>query len=195
MAGQPSPVENVRLGIHNGQTNFQYAGIPIRVRVRGHEVVAMVSVDTVNAPEFQRRGLLTRIGRQCYDAWHAAGVSLVLGLPSERWGSRASAPSWTGLFPSQWMVRPLRLVAFAHRALPGPMAWAAGILSPPTDRLWNTLWDRRIHSADSIQVNETENAGREFNQLWESCRLGWPITNVRERAWVNWGYLDPPEGS
>ena len=77
----------------------------------------MVSVDTMTAPEFQRRGLLSEVGRSTYAHWRDGGVAFVLGLPNERWGSRASALGWIELFPLQWLTRALRPAALLARRL------------------------------------------------------------------------------
>src|SRR5213594_2611005 len=87
----PSPVENVWLAVDEDRPVFHYAGIPTRYRLPAGEVTAMVSVDTMTAPEFQRRGLLSAVGRHVYDTWRAAGVPFVIGLPNQRWGSRTGA--------------------------------------------------------------------------------------------------------
>src|SRR3954469_21051885 len=63
----PSPVENVWLAVCDDAPIFHYAGIPTRYRLPAGEVTAMVSVDTMTAPEFQRRGLLSTVGRHAYE--------------------------------------------------------------------------------------------------------------------------------
>ncbi len=48
---QPSPVENVWLAVDADGPIFHYAGIPTRYRLPTGEATAMVSVDTMTAPE------------------------------------------------------------------------------------------------------------------------------------------------
>ena len=57
LKGQPSAVENVWLALADEKAIFQYAGIPTRFWLAHAPATAMVSVDTMTAPEFRRRGL------------------------------------------------------------------------------------------------------------------------------------------
>ncbi len=184
----PSPVENVWLAVHAAKPIFQYAGIPLRYRVLTGERIGMVSVDTMTAPEFQRRGLLTQVGHQAYDSWQAAGVPFVIGLPNQRWGSRANALGWIDLFPLQWLVRPLRPEALLARRLKmHPLTHLTLIASA-----WNRAWTRRLQHDTSIKIRSVTQAGPEFDQLWCLLEDDVPISLVRDSAWVNWRYLNAP---
>src|SRR5262245_5142496 len=184
----PSPVENVWLAVHDGAPIFQYAAIPTRYRLPEGEATAMVSVDTMTAPEFQRRGLLSTIGRHAYEAWRAAGIPFVIGLPNERWGSRASALGWQPLFSLQWLVRPLRPEALLARRMGLP---ALARLTP-LGALWNGLASTRAQMDRSIRVHPIDRAGPELDRLWRRCAADTPFSVVRDSAWVNWRYLDAP---
>lgn len=184
----PSPVENVWLAVHDGTPIFHYAGIPTRYRLPDREATAMVSVDTMTAPEFQRRGLLSRVGHHVYDTWRDAAIPFVIGLPNERWGSRASALGWEPLFPLQWLVRPLRPQAILARRARLPML---GRLAP-LGALWNGFWDSRLRRDVTIRTRRVERAGPEFDVLWGRCGASAQLSVVRDSAWVNWRYLDAP---
>jgi hypothetical protein len=184
---QPAtPVENVWLAIDGNAPIFHYAGIPTRYRLPGGEALAMVSVDTMTAPEFQRRGLLSAVGRRVYDTWRTAGVAFVIGLPNERWGSRAGALGWEPLFDLQWLARPLRPEAILARRLRMPLLARL----TPIGAVWNALWRLRRDSA--VRVRPVERAGSEFDQLWRRCGADAAVSVVRDAAWVNWRYLDAP---
>jgi Acetyltransferase (GNAT) domain len=184
----PSPVENVWLAVDADVPIFQYAGIPTRYRLPNGEVMAMVSVDTMTAPEFQRRGLLGSVGRHVYETWRAAGVPFVIGLPNERWGSRAGALGWQPLFMLQWLARPLRPEAILARRL----RWPGLARLTALGALWNAVWRIRAQGDPSVRVRPVERAGPEFDRLWQRCGAEAPVSVVRDSAWVNWRYLDAP---
>src|SRR5690348_11731237 len=68
-----SPAPNVLLAMSGGRPVFQYAGIPLAFLLDGERALGMVSVDTMTAPEFRRRGLLTRVAGEAYARWRDAG--------------------------------------------------------------------------------------------------------------------------
>jgi hypothetical protein len=184
----PAPCENVWLAVHQDMPIFQYAGIPLRCNLFGRERVSMVSVDTMTAPEFQKRGLLTQVGRFAYDQWRAASAAFVIGLPNERWGSRTNALGWIDLFPLQWLTRPLRPeVLLARRSNLRALArltWIGSIL--------NRWWDRSLQPDRSISIRSIQQAGSEFDQVWNKIRSTDQISVVRDSTWVNWRYLTAP---
>jgi hypothetical protein len=184
----PTPVENVWLAVEGDTPIFHYAGIPTRFRLPGGEALAMVSVDTMTAPEFQRRGLLSAVGRTVYDTWRAAGVAFVLGLPNERWGSRAGALGWEPLFDLKWLARPLRPESILARRLRMPLLARL----TPIGAAWNALWRLRQRRDPAVRVRPVERAGAEFDQLWRRCGMDTAVSVVRDAAWVNWRYLDAP---
>jgi hypothetical protein len=185
---QAAPFENVWLAVHEDRPIFQYAGIPLRYNLFGRECFGVVSVDTMTAPEFQKRGLLTQVGCLAYDHWRAANAAFVIGLPNERWGSRANALGWIDLFPLQWLARPLQpemvLARRSRLKLIANFKWIGSIL--------NRWWDRSLKPDRSISVRSIEHAGSEFDQVWELIRSTDQISIVRDSAWVNWRYLAAP---
>lgn len=188
LKGQPAPVENVWLAVHDGKPIFQNAALPLRFQLPGGAAVVMVSVDTMTAPEFRRRGLLTLVGRKSYEAWRDAGIPFVLGYPNEQWGSRTQALGWKVLFPLQWLIRPLRPELLLARRLKLPLV---GRLPWP-GMVWNGFWDRNLKPDRQIQVRQVTEAGTEFDTLWQICRQDFPVSTIRDREWVKWRYLRSP---
>jgi hypothetical protein len=184
----PSPVANVWLAIHENEPIFQYAGIPTRCVADGRAVTGMVSVDTMTAPEFQRRGLLTQVGGRTYAEWRAAGISFVMGLPNERWGSRTNALGWVELFDLQWLARPLRVETRLARRLRLKPIGKLSVVSA----LWNAFWNMSLQRAEAVEIRTITKAGAEFDQLWHATRADAFMSVQHDRAWVQWRYLDAP---
>ena len=138
----------------------------------------MVSVDTMTAPEFQRRGLLSEVGRTTYAHWRDGGVAFVLGLPNERWGSRTRALGWTELFPLQWLTRPLRPARLLARRTGLPEVTAL-------DALWNGIADRPLAvRGEPVSVRVLAHAEAALDRLWAACRGEHRFSVVRDRAWL-----------
>ncbi len=184
----PSPLANVWLAVADGKAIFHSAGIPVRFQLLGQNAIAMVSVDTMTAPEYRRRGLLTQVGRIMYDHYREAGIPFVIGLINEQWGSRAPALGWTELFCLEWQIRPLRPAALLARRFKLP---ALSQLTLP-GALWNRFWDRHLRPDGSIQIRHVERAGPEFDALWQTCAHDAALSIVRDSAWVNWRYIAAP---
>lgn len=184
----PSNVANVWLAAANGKAVFHYGGIPLRYRLNGSGGTAMISVDAMTAPEFRRRGLLTRGTKQAFAEWKARGIAFTLGLPNEQWGSRIAAAGWQRLFPLQWLVRPLRPEAFAARRFGMPWLRRATFVSD----LFGRLMRNRLHSDPRIELREIAQADGSLDRLWDRCRSDAMFSAVRDSAWVQWRFLSSP---
>lgn len=186
-----SPTSNVWLAVCEEKPVFQYAGIPTRFQLADGSATVMVSVDTMTAPEFRRRGLLTQVAQQVYSAWRAGGVAFVLGLPNNQWGSRAAALGWQELFPLQWLVRPLRPHAILARRLKMPLLSHVSFPSA----LWNRLLQARVHRDPQVRIERASQADAAFDQLWDACKSDWAFSTVRDRDWVQWRFLSAPSSA
>jgi len=185
---QPSAVENVWLAVFDDKPVFQYAGIPTRFWLSQTPASTMVSVDTMTAPEFRRRGLLTQVAGRVYAEWRERGIAFVIGLPNEQWGSRASALGWQALFPLQWLVRPLRPEAILARRLNVPSLREATFPAA----MWNRFLKGRVRRDPRVTTEPILHAGDAFDEFWDSCKAEWMFSTVRDRAWVHWRFLSSP---
>jgi hypothetical protein len=183
-----SKVPNVWLATHAEQPIFQYAAIHTRFKIDERTDDVMVSVDTMTAPAFRRRGLLTEVAARAYAAWRDAGVAFVIGLPNQQWGSRARALGWRELFPLQWLVRPLRPEALAARRLGLPGLGRIHVFG----RAWDRFANRRLRPRSDIEVTQAENAGADFDVVWERCRADTEFSAVRDAAWIERRFLSSP---
>jgi hypothetical protein len=185
---------NVWLAFEDDVPVFHYAAIPARFRLPAGDVTAMVSVDTMTAPARQGRGLLTQVARAVYDGWREAGVPFVIGLPNERWGSRAAALGWRPLFPLRWLTLPLRPeallarwlgtrlhVGVPAREMAAPLATAA--------RLWRRFNQWR-HRDPRVAVLPVERPDPQLDRLWQRLGSRAAVGVVRDAAWVAWRYCD-----
>jgi hypothetical protein len=183
----PTGVFNDWIALDAGRPIFHSGGIPVRYQLPDGQTTAMVSVDTMTAPEYRRRGLLTQVAQRMYASWRDAGVRFVIGLINDQWGSRAPALGWQPLFPLRWMVRPLKPSAILARH--ARIRARDGF--EPLDAVWNWLWDRR-RVDPQLRFRVVEDPGPEFDRVWAGCADGAGCSVVRDSAWVAWRYLECP---
>jgi hypothetical protein len=184
LRSRPSPAENVFLALDGDRAVFHYGGVPRRLRIRGRELDAMLSVDAMTDPDFRKRGLLTEVGRHAYDTWRAAGVALTYGLPNRQWGSRTGALGWRTLFPLRWRLLPLRPEAMLGRRLGWPALSHLDVLGRLTSR--SLL---RTRGGAALAIRAVTQAGAELDRLWERSAPLLEVSPVRDASWVSWRYL------
>ena len=181
-------VPNVWLATYSDEPIFQYAAMHTRFKVDERTRDVMVSVDTMTAPAFRRRGLLTEVAARAYDEWRDAGIAFVIGLPNQQWGSRARALGWRELFPLQWLARPLRPEALIGRRLRLPGLDKVRMFGAA----WNWFANRRLRRPVDIEVTQVESASTDFDVIWERCRGDTAFSVVRDAAWIERRFLSSP---
>src|SRR5579859_893321 len=194
LKGRPAPVENVWVAVaDDGRVIGQYAGIPVQVQLGGRPAPAMVSVDTMTAPDFRRRGILTTLGAAIYASWRAAGVAAVLGLPNQQWGSRTTALGWTTLFPLRWLRCPLHIERALARPgrLPTPLIVPARAAGGAMLAAWHP-WRRGSSPRRGLDVRRLAIGAPELDVLWTRLAPTYESLLVRDRAWVDWRYGQAP---
>jgi GNAT superfamily N-acetyltransferase len=87
-----------------------YAAFPTRFQLRGREVVAYQSFDTLTSLAFRGRGLFVRLAEVAYRQIAEAGASLVYGIPNgESFGGFVRRLGWSVLDPLPMLIRPIGL--------------------------------------------------------------------------------------
>lgn len=190
LKGLPSPVENVAVAASaEDRPIFQIGGLPRRLRTPAGDRLAMVAVDAMTAPAYRRQGVLTAACRETFEAWRAEGVSLVLGLPNEQWGSRTEALGWRPLMTLSWLIRPLQPQRIAAERLGIPaLAGLSGVAA-----LWNAPW-RATNTAElrARHVDDPGEASARVLRAWSLQSSRAPYALLRDERWIRWRYFDAP---
>jgi hypothetical protein len=144
-------------------------------------------------PEHRRRGLLTAVGEHAYRIWREAGISFVIGLPNQQWGSRAAALGWQELFALEWRVRPLRPERIAARRT----GWSALSHLRHAGNAWNYMWRWSLRKDPEVSVRRVREPDAVFDRLWAIMQRerapSLPRSIVRNGEWVAWRYLAAPD--
>jgi GNAT superfamily N-acetyltransferase len=160
----------------------QYATMPVRLSLAGHEVNASWGMDVMVAPERQRQGL----GDMLFRTWDRhTGASLGLGL-SDASSNLFQKMAWPNVGPVPCLVKPL-----SRRALRRP-TWPVGV-----NRLVSYLtfpWIRLVARSRPLQgeVQTIRHFDASFTRLWQRVSDRFPFAVRRDAAYLNWKYIQAP---
>jgi hypothetical protein len=188
LGGLPTPTPNVWVAWEHGRPIFHYASIPTPYQTPDGDAILMTGADLMTAPDQRRRGLLTTYAPQVYATWSQAGLPFTIGLPNERWGSRADHLGWQPLLPLAWLIRPLRPEALVARRLRLPFLARATLVS----RLWQRRW--RTAPPAGVVLQPIAAADARFDRLWQHAQPAHGFCVQRDQRWVQWRFLAAPAG-
>jgi GNAT superfamily N-acetyltransferase len=160
----------------------QYATMPVRLDVKGREVMGSWGMDVMVAPERQRRGL----GEVLFRTWDRnVGASLGLGLSDASYRLFQKL-NWPDVGPVPCLVKPLTRRAFRHPRWPVPinrlisaLTWPFVVIIARTRPL-------------SAEVRMVQRFDESFTRLWERLANKFDLAVRRDAAYLNWKFVGAP---
>lgn len=182
---RPSAVETVFVVTDGDRIVAEHAGIAHRFATPRGVLQGMGGAHAITDAAYRGRRLLYRVGTYAYERWREAGVAFVSGAPNPAWGSTAQRLGWRPYADLVSLIRPLSLSRIAAQRLRLPRALFS-IASRVHDRALPRL------KARDVVVDEVAVVDEAFDELFERIREDYPVTIVRDAAWVRWRFLDAP---
>jgi GNAT superfamily N-acetyltransferase len=160
----------------------QYATMPVKLSVRGREVMGSWGMDVMVAPERQRQGL----GEVLFRTWDRnVGASLGLGL-SEASYRLFQKLRWPDVGPVPCFVKPL-----TRRALRRPN-WPVGLnrlVSALTLPIVRIVARNRPLAAEVRMIQRFDDS---FTDLWNALAPKFDLAVRRDAAYLNWKFAHAP---
>jgi GNAT superfamily N-acetyltransferase len=185
---------------HEGAIVGFLGAFPTRIKVIDQEFVIYHDCDLIVAPHMRRQGVAKRLV-QAYDESASPLLSCMGYAPVN-----GRIRQHLGYHPAHLIpqaLRPLQITGIAQHLLANgriprvirhpPMSWiisasAAGLGTAISLLNRILLPPRRL----TVRVEPILFAGDEFDHLWETLRGQFPIVVVRDKAFVQWRFIDDP---
>ena len=166
-----------------GQTIVgQYACMPVRISVNGHEIDAAWGMDVMVAPERQRQGL----GDVLFRTWDRnVGASLGLGLSDSSY-KLFQKLRWPDLGPVPCLVKPLTRRALRRPTWPVALNRFVSYITLP--------WIRLVARPRPLEgeVRTIRHFDERFTRLWERVKHRFAFAVRRDAPYLQWKYIQPP---
>jgi hypothetical protein len=160
----------------------QYATMPVRLHVMGHEITASWGMDVMVAPERQRQGL----GELLFGTWDKhVDASLGLGL-SESSSRLFSKLRWPNVGPVPCLVKPLTRRAFRRPTWPAPVNGLVSALTLPVVKV--VARTRPLKA----EIEPTRRFPAGFTTLWDRIATNFDLAVRRDASYLNWKFISPP---
>ncbi len=160
----------------------QYATIPVRLSVKGHELDAAWGTDVMVAPERQRQGL----GEVLVRTWqNNVGAALGLGL-SESSSSLFKKLRFPSYGPVPCLVKPMSRRALRRPHWPVPINRMVSAIADPFVRL--VARSRPLQG----EVRVIRQFDDSFTRLWERAGGAFAGAVRRDMKYLNWRFIQAP---
>ena len=160
----------------------QYATMPMKLSLKGSEVLGSWGMDVMVAPERQRQGL----GEVLFRTWDRnVGASLGLGLSDSSYRLFQKL-NWPDVGPVPCLVKPLTRRAFRRPTWPVPINRLVSALTLPIVLIVARTRPLRA------EVRLIQRFDDSFTALWDELAPKFDLAVRRDAAYLNWKYVSAP---
>jgi hypothetical protein len=176
-----------------GLVSGHIAVLPRRYKIGGGTMAGSVVVNAITHPDFRGRGIFMVLHEDAFRSPGAQRIAFSFGFANENsergcfrhlgYRELVRLPLW---------ILPLNLPGIlASQPSKRSVSWrAAARAAQPLARLWRFLRQPRRSSA--VTVERIADFGPEFDDLWRAVSNTADNILVRDRAFLNWRFVEPP---
>jgi GNAT superfamily N-acetyltransferase len=176
-----------------GIVSGHIAGVPLRYRLAGKDVLGGIAVNAITHPEHRGRGIFIVLHAEVSKITAARDILFLFGFAnpnSEKGCLRHLHYHDLGRFPL-WVL-PLRWgrIAAAQESLPRFLRRPVGAAGAPFVALWRMA--RRPLGGRGIGVEKVAAIGPEFDGLWAEAGKDYTNIAVRDAKFLEWRFAKAP---
>jgi GNAT superfamily N-acetyltransferase len=171
----------------------QYATLPVRMRIRGREAQASLSLDTMTHPEYRRQGIFLALARAVYRDTRTIGVDLVYGFPNDSSAHGFIADlGFSVLENLVAMTRPICIDRVLQEKANIPLLGT--VIGKPLQGAFNALCLMRSKDP-AIRIEYASEFPETVTALFEECARNFENLTVRDYGYLHWRYDRNPRHS
>jgi len=180
----------------SGQVLGSRPVFPWRLWINDQETHVAQLGDAMTRPEFQGRGIFGSLVRAAFTALLEEGIPFSFSFSNPRSLSvykkiKVGVGQCVGtheVLEFRRMVRPLSAEALLDRT---PLRGMVGAV----DRVTRACLRPRLSLPRGLSLAPVERFDGEFDEVWERARHSYSVLTVRDTAYLNWRFIDTPNGS
>lgn len=190
-AANPVKGTFIKLAWDKEQLVGQYAASPVRVFVDGRDIIGALSHDTMTDPQYVGLGIFRNAAKALYADEEKAGHCFIYGFPNcNSIQGFTKSLNWYKIMPAPVHIRPIGITTHILRHL------CTRAKHPLVLALQPTLAHKAPLSLSRSSVCELHvesEFGNWADDLWRRCLKQHRLWVIRDKAYLNWRYIDRPE--
>lgn len=178
----------------DGKIVGHYGIVPLRIKVGEEYITGAQSMDTMTHPDYRRQGIFVKLANETYRAAEESGIYVTYGFPS-----KASYPVYVrelgrvdlGLVPR--MVKLLDLDPILKKHTRNTILFKASRIFVNL-ALKMMFKAKRIPNQTGIKLSMVSSLDERIDEFWQKASADFRILVVRDKKYLNWRYLNNPDG-
>ncbi len=176
-----------------GTVSGHIAGVPIRYRLAGKDVLGGIAVNAITHPDHRGKGIFIILHSELSRFTATKDMLFLFGFAnpnSEKGCLRHLNYRDLGRFPLWILPLDLGKVMKAQEGTPGILRTVGAAAGAPLLGLWKAA--RRPRGIGGLEVERIESFGPEFDEFWASTAKDYVNVAVRDAKFLDWRFVRPP---
>ena len=177
---------------HDGQIVGLRPLVFFPVQVKGKVKEQGLHIDVMTHPEFQRRGIFSKLVKEAFNYAKKEGVDFIFTFPNHNSFPSYSKLGWTHICSVPLLVFPQKEKNIVKTAVKNGFfrSFLYGC-STLVFRLVR-LMGRSCKIDPQILIKKVTHFDSRYDDLWASCVIKYNICVVRDSKFLNWRYVNKP---
>lgn len=176
-----------------GVVSGHIAGVPLRYRLAGADVLGGIAVNAITHPDHRGRGIFIVLHAELSRFTATKDMLFLFGFAnpnSEKGCLRHLNYRDLGRFPLWILPLDPGKVMKAQEGIPGPVRAAGAAAGIPLLGLWTAV--RRPWRKGRVAIEREATFGPEFDAFWDSVRNDYTNIAVRDAKFLEWRFVRSP---
>lgn len=171
----------------SGELAGQYVVLPIKIKIYNDIFMASLSVNTLTALKYQKRGIFTSLAEKTYQTCIDHNIVMTYGFPNQKSYHGLKKLHFTDIGSLTLFIRPVNFAALA-KSITGlkSISKMAKYLQLPYNAFFKP---EKI----SCKIKEIYCFDKSFDVFWDSVKNKYPIMVVRTSEYLNWRFVKIPK--
>lgn len=174
----------------------QYVNIPVKLSLNGRRADGGITIDLLVDPNYRRQGLFKVLGRSAIDDLEKAGMDFQLAFPRREkvHNGFINRLNWEKIGDLSLLVKPADVMAMLekkirNRQVTKIIAWAGKALETFSNKI--SLGRKK----NKFTFRLIDNLPEKINDLSRIFINEFPISIIRDKAYLEWRYIQKPAGN
>jgi len=162
----------------------QYFVIPINYLINGQKIKGTLSLNTLTHPDFQGKGIFTKLADSTYDLCEKENIKFTLGFPNPlSYGGFVKKLNFNHIGNASLLIQPLK-----------PFSILQNFLTKKTEKHGGDIpfsWENFMVNNKNTRLLEKKDEIL-YNEFWHSLKFK-KATIDKDFSYIKWRYLDIPK--
>lgn len=168
-----------------------YAVIPMKMKIEANDYLTTLSLDTMMHKDYRGQGMFSVLAKTLYKELEKSGIPITYGFPNVNSIKGCKKLEWFEIADLPLLVKPINFKNLFYAYIKnrflsntlGAFLNFFSLLTPTTRKKY-----------ENIIIKNIENFDKEFDKLWNSVKDEIMISVIRDSKYLNWRYIQKPEG-